>query len=289
MTILVGLIITLACMMGGFVAMGGNPIVIWQPWEYVIILGSSMGTFVVANQMKTIKDAGKGVVEALKNDVPKDQDYMDVLGVLYELMRGLRSDSRSEVEAQIDNAEESELFLKYPSVLANKELTAFICDYCRLIIIGNARPHEVEALMDDEIQTIKSDKLKAYHALSAMSDGLPALGIVAAVLGIIKTMGALAESPEYLGKLIGAALVGTFAGIFFSYAVVGPIATKVKTCREKKLRLFMVAKQTLVAFMNGAMPQIAVEYGRKTISSSDRPSIEAVEEATLGGGGVVPA
>ncbi len=289
MTIVLGLVITLVCMLGGFAAMGGHILVIWQPWEYVIILGSSIGTFVVANQMKTIKDAGKGVLEAFKNDVPKNQDYMDVLGVLYELMRELRSNSRSEVEAHIDNAEESELFLKFPSVLANKDLTTFICDYCRLIIIGNARPHEIEALMDEEIQTIKSDKLKAYHALSAMSDGLPALGIVAAVLGVIKAMGALDESPEYLGKLIGAALVGTFAGIFFSYAVVGPVATKVKTCREKKVRLYMVAKQTLLAFMNGAMPQIAVEYGRKTISATERPSIDEVEQATLGGGGGVVA
>lgn len=284
MTILLGLLITLVCMLGGFAAMGGHIMVIWQPWEYVIILGSSIGTFVVANQMKTIKDSGKGVLEALKNDVPTNQNYMDVLGVLYELMRELRGNSRSEIEAQIDNPEESEMFQRFPTVLANKELTAFICDYCRLIIIGNARSHEIEALMDEEIQTIRADKLKAYHALSAMSDGLPALGIVAAVLGVIKAMGALSESPEYLGKLIGAALVGTFAGIFFSYAVVGPVATKVKTCREKKVRVYMVAKQTLLAFMNGAMPQIAIEYGRKTISAHERPSIDEVEQATVGGG-----
>ena len=283
-TIVLGLVITLGCMLGGFAAMGGHVLVIWQPWEYVIILGSSIGTFVVANQTKTIKDSGKSVVEALKNDVPKDSHYMDVLGVLYELMKGLRSNSRAEVEAHIDDPEESELFKKFPTVHANKELTTFICDYCRLIIIGNARPHEIEALMDEEIQTVKADKLKAYHALSAMSDGLPALGIVAAVLGVIKAMGALSESPEYLGKLIGAALVGTFAGIFFSYAVVGPIATKVKSCREKKVRLYMVAKQTLLAFMNGAMPQVAIEYGRKTISATERPGIDEVEQVTLGGG-----
>jgi len=157
----------------------------------------------------------------------------------------------------------------------------FICDYCRIIIIGNARSHEIEALMDEEIQTIKSDKMKAYHALVAVGDGLPALGIVAAVLGVVKAMGALDQSPEILGGLIGAALVGTFLGIFLSYAVVGPVATKIKTVREKKNRLYIIVKQTLLAYMNGALPQVAIEFGRKTISSYERPTIDAVEQSTM--------
>ena len=160
----------------------------------------------------------------------------------------------------------------------------FICDYCRLIIIGNARTHEVEALMDEEIQTLRADKLKAYQAISNVADGLPAVGIIAAVLGVIKAMGAISEPPEVLGHLIGAALVGTFAGIFFSYGVFSPIATKIKIGREKQMRLYIVAKQTLLAFMNGAMPQVAVEYGRKTISAYERPTIDEVEAETVGGG-----
>jgi chemotaxis protein MotA len=281
-TIIAGLVITLGCMLGGFVAMGGHVYVIWQPWEYVIICGASLGTFVVANPMKTIKDCGKGMVEAFKNSSPKKGEYLDVLGVLYSLMRELRSKSRNEVEAHIDNPTESAVFLKYPTIIANDNLMTFICDYCRLIIIGNARTHEIEALMDEEIQTIKSDKLKSYHALVAVSEGLPALGIVAAVLGVIKAMGALDQSPEVLGHLIGAALVGTFAGIFFSYAVVSPIATKMKTVREKKVRLYVIAKQTLLAFMNGAMPQVALEHGRKAISGYERPTIDEVEQVTMG-------
>ena len=141
----------------------------------------------------------------------------------------------------------------------------------RLIIIGNARTHEIEALMDEEIQTIVHDKLKPYHALVDGVRGLPALGIVAAVLGVIKAMGALDQSPEILGGLIGAALVGTFPGIFLSYAVVWPIATKIKIVREKKNRLYIIVKQTLLAYMNGRMPQVAIEYGRKTISAYERP------------------
>ena len=135
--------------------------------------------------------------------------------------------------------------------------------------------------MDEEIQTVRHDKLKAYHSMVTISEALPALGIVAAVLGVIKAMGALDQAPEVLGHLIGAALVGTFAGIFFSYAVVSPIATKIKIVREKKIRLYVIVKQTLLAFMNGAMPQVALEHGRKTISAYERPSIDEVERETL--------
>ncbi len=284
MTILLGLVITLVCMLGGFMAMGGHVMVLFQPWEFVIILGTSLGTFIVANPMKVIKDTMKGFGEAFKNKAPTSREYLDVLGLLYTLMRELRSKPRNEVEKHIDKPEESAIFQKFASVLENENLTIFICDYCRLIIIGNARTHEVEALMDEEIQTLRYDRLKAYHAVTAVADGLPAIGIIAAVLGVVKAMGALAEPPEVLGHLIGAALVGTFAGIFFSYAVFGPIATKIKTSREKQMRLYIMAKQTLLAFMNGAMPQVAVEYGRKTISAYERPTIDDVEQETVGGG-----
>jgi chemotaxis protein MotA len=280
-TIIIGLVITLGCLLGGFVAMGGHVYVIWQPWEYVIICGSALGTFVVANPMKTIKDAGKGIIEAFKDAAPKRRQYLDVLGALHSLMRELRSKPRNEVEGHFEDPAQSAVFQKYPTLLANAGLTAFICDYCRLIIIGNARTHEIEALMDEEIQTLRQDQLKSYHSLVSVSEALPALGIVAAVLGVIKAMGALDQAPEVLGHLIGAALVGTFAGIFFSYSVVSPVATKVKTIREKKTRLYVIVKQTLLAFMNGAMPQVAVEHGRKTISAYERPSIDDVERETL--------
>jgi len=265
-------------------AMGGHIAVLWQPWELVIILGTSLGTFIVANPMKVVKDSGKAFGEAFGNAAPTGRQYLDVMGLLYSLMRELRSKPRNEVEKHIDMPQESEIFQKFGTVLKNKDLVTFICDYCRLIIIGNARTHEVEALMDEEIQTLRNDKLKAYQAISNVADGLPAIGIIAAVLGVVKAMGAISEPPEVLGHLIGAALVGTFAGIFFSYGVFGPIATKVKVGREKQMRLYVVAKQTLLAFMNGAMPQVAVEYGRKTISAYERPTIDEVEAETLGGG-----
>jgi chemotaxis protein MotA len=283
-TILIGLVFTLACIMGSFYAMGGHLVVLVQPFEYVIILGSGIGAFIVANSMKVIKDTGKATLEALKNAAPKNKEYIEVLGVLYTILREMKGKSRNEVESHIDNPAESPLFQKYPTVLSNNELTTFICDYCRLIIMGNARTHEIEALMDEEIETLKHDKLKAYHAMTGLSDGLPALGICAAVLGVIKAMGALKESPEVLGHLIGAALVGTFAGVFFSYGIFTPLATKIKSVREKKMRLYTMTKQTLLAFMNGALPAVALEYGRKTISAYERPTIDQVEQETLGGG-----
>ncbi|WEX08300.1 flagellar motor stator protein MotA [Chelativorans sp. AA-79] len=281
MGILLGLVVTLGCVIGGFMAMGGHVDVLVQPWEFVIIGGAALGTFLVANPMATVKDTGKACIEAFRQKVPKQSEYLETLGVLHGLMRELRSKSRSEVEAHIDNPQESAIFQAFPTVLQNRDLMFFICDYCRIIIIGNARPFEIEALMDEEIQTIRRDKLKPYHALQAVADGLPALGIVAAVLGVIKAMGALDQSPEILGALVGSALVGTFLGIFLSYAVVGPIATKVKIVREKNNRLYVIVKQTLLAYMNGSLPQVALEFGRKTISAHDRPSIDAVEENTL--------
>ncbi len=198
-------------------------------------------------------------------------------------MREMKSKSRSEFESHVDNPADSAIFSAFPSILKNKPMTDFICDYCRLIIVGNARPHEIEGLMEEEIQTVARDQLKPKHAIQDVADGLPALGIVAAVLGIVHAMGALDQSPEVLGHLIGAALVGTFAGIFFSYGVFAPLATKVKGVREKKMRMYVIIKQTLIAYMNGALPQVALEYGRKAISAYDRPTIDQVEAETIGG------
>lgn len=284
MTFVIGMVIVFGCLLGGFAAIGGHIGTLWQPYEFLIILGASIGTFFVANTMKVVKDSMKGIMEAIKEATPKPRDYLDTLSVLYSLMRELRTKTRTEMEVHVDNPTESDIFKAFPKILANHDLTQFICDYCRLIILGNARTHEVEALMDEEIQTIKHDKLKAYQAITAVADGLPALGIVAAVLGVIHAMGSLDQPPEVLGELIGAALVGTFAGILFSYGIFAPLASKIKVVREKKVRLYVIVKQTLLAFMNGAMPQVALEYGRKTISAYERPTITEVEQETMAGG-----
>jgi len=280
----IGLLIAVGCILGGYAALGGHLEVLMQPYEMLIIGGAALGIFVIANTTSTIKDCGKAFLEAVLDKAPKPRDYLDVLSVLHALMRELRAKSRSEVEGHFDNPDQSEIFKAFPKLLADKDLVTFICDYGRLIIIGNARTHEIEALMDEEIETLAHDRYKPSHAFQSMADGLPALGIVAAVLGIIHAMGALDQSPEVLGGLIGAALVGTFGGIFLSYAVVAPIAHKIKAVRQKQLRLFTLVKQSLLAFMNGAMPQVAVEFGRKTIPAQERPTIDVVESETISGG-----
>jgi chemotaxis protein MotA len=282
MTFALGIIVVLVCLLGSFVMMGGHLDVLWQPYEYVIILGCAIGTFFVANSMKVVKDTGKAVLEAIKESMPKASDYLDVLALLHVLIREMKSATKSEMETHIDKPHESSLFKNYPSVLKNEDLLTFICDYARLIQMGNARPYEIEALMEEEIQTVLRDKLKVYHAVTAVADALPALGIVAAVLGVIKAMGSLDKPPEVLGHLIGAALVGTFAGILFSYGMFGPLATKIKSVREKRVRAFVIVKQTLIANMNGSQPLVAVEFGRKAVSAYERPTIAELEEATMG-------
>ena len=277
MNFIIGVVVSFGSILGGFAALGGHLAVIWQPWEFVIIFGAALGTFIVANPFYTIADTGKAIVEAILDKAPKERHHLDMLAVLHMLMRELRLNGRSGVETHVDNPAESSIFTAFPKILSDKSLTSFTCDYTRLIIIGNAKPHEIEALMDEELQTLHRDKTKPYHALNGVAESLPALGIVAAVLGVIKAMGALDQSPELLGALIGAALVGTFAGILLSYGVLTPLATKIKMVREKQIRSYIIVKQTLLAFMAGAMPQIALEYGRKTIPSKERPTIEQVE------------
>jgi chemotaxis protein MotA len=285
MTIILGFVITIGCVLGGFMAMGGHVGVLVQPFEVMVIGGAGIGGFIMANPMKVVKDSGKALGEAFKFAVPKDREYLDILGVLYALMRDLRTKPRNEIEAHIDNPDESSIFQNAPTVLKNKQLTVFICDYVRLIIIGNARSHEIEALMDEELETMLADKLKPYHAITAMGDSFPAIGIVAAVLGVIKAMSHINESPEVLGGLIGAALVGTMLGIVLSYCVCNPLTSQIKIVRTKQHRLYTIVKQTLIAYMNGSVPQVALEYGRKTIGNGDRPSIDAVEQEMMNPGG----
>lgn len=287
MIIVIGFVIIVGSVIGGFMAEHGPVERLFQPYELLVIGGAGLGTFIMANSMKVVKDSGKAIGEAFAHKVPKERNYLDVLGVLYSLMRDLRTKSRNEIEAHIDNPEESSIFQTAPNLLKNKELTAFICDYVRLIIIGNARSHEIEALMDEEINTILHDKMKPYHQLIAVGDSFPAIGIVAAVLGVIKALSYINEPPAVLGELIGAALVGTMLGILLSYCVVNPITSQIKAVRTKQHRLYIIVKQTLLAYMNGSVPQVALEYGRKTISSYERPSIDAVEQEMMnpGGGG----
>ena len=281
MNLIIGLVLGAGSLVGGYVAEGGRIGVLWQPFEFMIIGGIALGVFVMGNPFSTIVDTFRGALQAVTNAVPKRKDFLALLSLLFALMRDLRTRPRNEVEAHIDDPTNSELFKHFPSVLKDKELTQFVCDYVRLIIIGNARSHEIEALMEQEIVTVRKHKTKPHASMTTISEALPALGICAAVLGIVKAMGALDQSPEILGEYIGAALIGTLTGIFWSYAVVSPLAQLIKHTREKQCQPFVIVKQTLLAFMNGALPQIALEHGRKTIATGERPSIDEVESEAI--------
>ncbi|MBJ3778671.1 flagellar motor stator protein MotA [Acuticoccus mangrovi] len=284
MAVLLGLVIGIGSMLGGFMAMGGHIEVIWQPFEFLIIFGLAAGIFIIANPLAMAKKTMKAVIDAAAGKSPKRKELLELLGVLFALMRDLKAKPRNEVEAHVDNPDESELFKQFPNILKDKLLLNFICDYVRLILIGNARGFEIESLMDQEIATIRKEKMKPALALGEIADALPAIGIVAAVLGIVKAMGAIDQSPEILGGLIASALVGTFIGILSSYAFFSPMSSKIKTIGEKQMKPFLITKQALLAYINGAMPQIALEHGRKTIVADYRPSIDEVEQEALGGG-----
>lgn len=281
MAVIIGIILGLGATFGGFVAMGGHLSVVWQPFEYLIIGGIAFSTFIIANPIPVIKDTGSAIVQAATGMAPKRKDFIALLSLLYALMRDMRQKPRNEVEAHIDDPQNSSLFGQFPTILRDKELTQYICDYARLILIGNAKSHEIEGLMEQEISTIRKHKTKPANAMNTVAEALPALGICAAVLGIVKAMGAIDQSPEVLGHYIGSALIGTFLGIYSSYAIISPLAHKIKTTREKQCQPFIIVKQTLIAFMNGALPPIALEHGRKTISAAERPTIDEVESEAI--------
>ena len=245
-SLLFGFIITIGSLIGGFTALGGNLAVVWQPWEYLIIAGMALGIYIIANPWKVVIDTGVASVKAFTMAVPKQRRYLDLLGILHSLMREVRNKGATRWKRHIDDPSCSEMFKNYPTVPPTIPCWQFGWDYFRLIAMGSARPHEIEALIDEEIETI-ARKLKARIIPDDRRRGLPALGIVAAVLGVIKAIGRESiDPPKLLGGLIGAALVGTFAGIFLSYGAVASLAHKVKTVREQKCRLYIIVKQTLL-------------------------------------------
>lgn len=278
---ILGLIITGGCILGGFSAMGGNLHVLIQPFEIIIVAGAGLGGFVMSNSIKVVKDSGIAILEIFGYKAPEPQFYCDILKILYSLMNNLKVKSKMEMEHQIDDPHNSPIFIAIPKILENNDLTTFICDYIRMIIIGNAQSHEIEMLMDEEIDTILSEKLKPYHAIASMGDAFPAIGIVGAILGIIKAMGNLSNSPQVLGNAIGSSLTGTMIGILLSYSICHPLIEQIKSTRLKQHISYIIVKKTIIAYMNGAVPQVALEYGRKALPLSERPSIEVVEQAVI--------
>lgn len=279
MLFLVGSAIVTGCVIGGYVAMGGKLYVLWQPFELVIIGGAAVGAFIIANPMPVIKRTVAAMGSLLKGDPYTKEAYLELLSLLYTVFKLAKSKGMLALEQHIEKPDESTLWQKFPKFAADHHAMTFLCDYLRLLTLGSDNAHEMEALIDEEIETHHAEKGQICTALQGMADGMPALGIVAAVLGVIKTMGSISEPPEVLGKLIGAALVGTFLGVLLSYGFVGPMATALKARYDAETKYFQCIKAGLLAYMQGYAPAVAVEFARKALLSNVRPTFYEVEEA----------
>ena len=255
-----------------------GPILTSGPGEFVIIVGCGVAAFMVANSTDSIKHTMKYFSALKKPYAYYKEDYLEMLSTLYSVFKLARTKGWLAIEQHIENPEESELFNKFPKFQHNHHAMVFLCDYMRIISLGNENPFELEALMDQEIETIEHHELHAGHAMQNFADGLPALGIVAAVLGVIKTMGSISEPPEVLGKLIGGALVGTFLGVWVSYAFAAPIASAMTTKGETEVMYYKAIKVAIIAFLNGSAPQVAVEFARKFLPHEVQPSFQELEE-----------
>ncbi|MGE3539110.1 MAG: flagellar motor stator protein MotA [Candidatus Tectimicrobiota bacterium] len=275
----VGILIVIGAVLGGFIMEGGEVLVLNQPAEYVIILGAALGTMIIATPIKVIIQMIQLSIKGLLGASVSKAQYVELLNVLYELFQMARKDGQLALEPHVEDPEKSTLFSKYPSFLHNHHAVHFLADTVRVILAGGVAPHDLEALMDADIETHHEEAALPVAALSKVGDAMPGLGIVAAVLGIVITMGAIGGPPEEIGHKVGAALVGTFLGILISYGFLQPIAASIETVNNSEGRYILVLKSALLAFASDAPPIVAVEFARRTIFSDVRPSFKEMEEA----------
>lgn len=279
-----GLFLVLVSTFGGFLVAGGKVEIITGvilpalPGEGMIIMGCAISAFIIANSMDSIKHTLKYFNALSKPAAYSKEDYMDLLGMLFTVFKMAKMKGWLALESHIENPEESELFNQFPSFAQNHHAVTFICDYLRIISLGSDNPHEIEALLDEEIETIEAHHNHPGHAIQAMADGVPALGIVAAVLGVIKTMASISEPPEVLGKLIGSALVGTFLGVWLSYTTFAPIASAMTAKAESEVMYYKCIKVALLANLQGSAPQVAVEFARKFLPHEVQPTFAELDE-----------
>jgi chemotaxis protein MotA len=278
MLIGIGYVVILAAVFGGYAAAGGHLGGLWQPLEVVMIFGGALGAFVVGNDMKSIKATAGVLPKLFKGPHATKALYMDLLSLLFEILTKIRKDGLMSIENDIENPNESPLFSKYPKIVHDHHIVEFITDYLRLMVSGNMDAFQVENLMDNELDTHHAEGHVPANCLAKLGDGLPAFGIVAAVMGVVHTMESLDLPPTELGVLIGHALVGTFLGILLAYGFVGPLAGVAEAKLEEETKVLQTIKATLLASLNGYAPAIAVEFGRKVMFSTDRPGFAELEE-----------
>ncbi len=280
MRLIIGALIVIGCVVGGYAANGGHLAVLFQPFEAVIILGAAAGAFVIGNTGPVLKQS-LGIFGTLfRGPRYTKEDHVELLGVQFTLFKLVQSKGILGLEPHIENPHESEIFARFPKFAASHHAVEFMCDYLRMITLGTNNVHEMEALMEEELETHHQERERLVAAIQALADGTPALGIVAAVLGVIHTMGSISEPPEILGHLIGAALVGTFLGVFMAYGFFGPMAQGLRNIYDVEAKYFLSMKTGLLAHMSGYMPVMAIEFARKSLMSEVRPSFAEIDEAT---------
>jgi len=277
MFLLIGYVVILLALVGTF-SVHGSLGALWVPMEYLAIVGLMIGGFVAGNGSKAVKATLKALPGALKGSAFSKALYMDLLALLFELLGKVRKEGLMSIEGDVENPEASPIFSKYPSIMHDHHVVEFITDYLRMMIGGNLNAFEIENLMDIEIETHHQEAHLPAHIMTKVADGLPAFGIVVAVMGVVNVMGSVGEPPAVLGKMIGGALVGTFLGILVSYGFVAPIASQLEQKIEEGGKIYQCIKAVLLASMNGYAPQVAVEFGRKVLFSTERPSFRELEE-----------
>lgn len=276
-----GIVVLFAMVFGGFLISGGSIGVILEalPHEMMTIGGAAIAAILIAGSMHSVKSLGGDVGRAFSGPKWKHSDYHDLLCLLFLLTKTMKSKGLIALEAHIEKPEESSIFKRYPRIGKDHFALAFICDTLRMMTMSLEDPHQVETAMEKQLEKHHHEALESAHALQTTADGLPALGIVAAVLGVIKTMGAISEPPEVLGRMIGSALVGTFMGVFLAYGIVGPLATRLKAIVDEDALFYHVIRDVLVAHLHGNAAQISVEIGRGSVPSVAQPSFQELEEA----------
>ena len=277
---LIGIVVIFVMVFGGYLLAGGKLAIILKslPFEMMMIGGAAVGAFLIGNDMGAVKQTAKDIGKVFKGPKWKPDDYRDLLCLLFSLIRIARQNPVS-LEAHIEDPENSDLFGKYPKIRDDHEAVELISDTLRSASMNYDDPHQVEEVLEKRIENALHHALHSSHALQTVADGLPALGIVAAVLGVIKTMGSIDQPPEILGKMIGGALVGTFLGVFLAYGIVGPFASKVKTVVEEDGHFYQLIREVLVANLHNHAPPICIEVGRQNTPHHFRPNFSELEEA----------
>ena len=280
MLFIIGLVVVIGSVLGGYMP-HGDIRVLWQPFEILIICGAAIGGYIISHPKGVLIATGKHFGRLLKGgEAYHKSDYVDLLTMMFSIFKLAKSKANLALEVHVENPDESTIFTNYESFINNQQALVFVCDTLRLMTMGTDNPHELEAMMDEDIEALKHEAHTVAHAVTGLGDGLPAFGIVAAVLGVIVTMGSISEPPEVLGALIGGALVGTFLGILLSYGVVGPMGTNLTHYCESEFKYLECIKAGILAHAQGYAPAISVEFARKTLTEHERPSFYDVEEAT---------